>query len=349
MNRKTLIISLISLALLLSACGGGVPPHIAERFGTATPTPFMPAAAIGDLPEDKGAPVVPLTSADPEGNTAPWGNYPAPSEDSDIAIPPPMGLFEQPEGQVNILIMGSDQRPEGGGFRTDVILLLTLNRKDGSANLTSFPRDLYVYQPGRRMDRINSAQALGGFDLMALTFEYNFGVRPDYWVLINFDGFKGVIDSLGGIEVQVEKGLSDQREGYGSYSVGPGTRYMDGETALWYVRSRSTTSDFDRTRRQQEVLQAIFQRSLSLGMLPKAPELYSSYKQAVSTNIGFTDILPLLPLAAQIGNNGNMSRYAIGPDQVSHMRTSAGAAVLLPDQEAMRLVLAEALNSPPNP
>ncbi|MFQ5615056.1 MAG: LCP family protein, partial [Anaerolineales bacterium] len=75
--------------------------------------------------------------------------------------------------------MGSDQRPGEGGFRTDTILLLTLNPGQGIVNITSFPRDLYVYIPGWTMQRINTAPQHGGFELMAATFGYNLGVHPD--------------------------------------------------------------------------------------------------------------------------------------------------------------------------
>ncbi|NIR66240.1 MAG: LytR family transcriptional regulator, partial [candidate division Zixibacteria bacterium] len=72
------------------------------------------------------------------------------------------------------------------------------------------------------------------------------------------------IDSLGGIDVEAQYTLTDHRDGYGTFTVYAGTTHMDGDTALWYVRSRKTSSDFDRARRQQEVLKAIFLRLLSL-------------------------------------------------------------------------------------
>ena len=114
---------------------------------------------------------------------------------------PRVGLLPQPKGQINILLLGSDQRRGSGGFRTDVVLLVTINPADNSINITSFPRDLYVNIPGYSQNRINTAHARGGFETMANTFEYNFGVRPDYYALINFWSFVDVVNSLGGIDV----------------------------------------------------------------------------------------------------------------------------------------------------
>ena len=160
---------------------------------------------------------------------------------------------ELPEGQRKILILGSDSRGDGG-FRTDVILLLILNPQQGTASAVSFPRDLYVNIPGVGQDRINTAMVYGGFSLLAATFEANFGVRPDSYVLTNFGGFVEIVNSLGGIEVNAASSLTDkcdlpQANWDGYCTVEPGFIGMDGDTALWYVRARYTTSDFDRTRR----------------------------------------------------------------------------------------------------
>ena len=256
-----------------------------------------------------------------------------------------MGVLPQPKNQINILLMGSDQRPFDGGFRTDVLLLLTLNTDLGTASITSFPRDLYVYIPGWTMERINTAQARGGFELTSLTFEYNFGVKPDHWAMVNFDGFTNLIDSLGGIEVQVGQTLTDHRDKHGNYTVKAGPNYMDGETALWYVRSRYTSSDFDRGRRQQEVLIGIFFRLLSLNAVAKAPELFNEYKQTIQTDLTLDDIFPLLPLATQLADGDNINRYQISPSEVTPwVNPYNGAQVLLPIQSLVKQVMLQALN-----
>lgn len=336
--KHTLIAFLLVPALLLGACAPSS-PATATVAGTPTPTPFLPGGGLTQLtPLPTGESGVDLDVA--------FGEFPPPSESSDIEILPPVGKLAQPEGQINILILGSDQRPNDGGFRTDVIELLTINPQDKTVSMTSFPRDLYVYHPGWHVSRINAGMQRGGFEMLADTFAYNFGVRPDYYVLVDFNGFTRLVDTLGGIDVQVARRLTDERKGPGDFSVPAGLVHMDGETALWYVRSRGTSNDYDRGRRHQEVMTAIFQRLLSLNALVRAAELYAQYRQMVRTDIELDDILPMLSLAATIADTQAINRYAIGPDDVTSFRNSTGSAVLLPNQERIRRILMQALSSP---
>lgn len=247
--------------------------------------------------------------------------------------------------QVNILLLGSDWRPQSG-YRTDVIMLLSVNPQHNTVSVVSFPRDLYVQIPGWEMNRINTAHQVGGFKLLADTFEYNFGIRPDYYFMVNFQGFKALIDSLGGIDVNASQNLSDtcsDINNSGWCSVGPGMVHMDSATALWYVRSRYSTSDFDRTRRAQEVTQAIFNKALSLYGISRIPELYTIYSDYVETNMGLGEILPLIPMVTVVQNPENIHRYAIGPEHGYDWITESGAWVFIPDYYAIYDVLAEAL------
>ena len=197
------------------------------------------------------------------------------------------------------------------------------------------------------MQRINTAFPRGGFDSLATTFEYNFGVRPDYFVLVNFWTFVQIIDDFGGIDVQVAVPLKDQRTGYEEeYSVPAGLVHMDGETALWYVRSRYSSTDFERTRRQQEVVKAMFSRMISIDAIKRAPDLYNTYRQSINTNMSLANITPLLPLAAKLASNSQIYHYYIGRQQVTSWRTPAGAQVLLPNRDAVLEVMQKALSAP---
>jgi LCP family protein required for cell wall assembly len=256
-----------------------------------------------------------------------------------------LGLIPQPKGQVNVLLLGSDQRYGSGGFRTDTILLLTINPADNSVNITSFPRDLYVYIPNGTTNRINTAFARGGFETLASTFEYNLGVRPDYYALINFWSFTDAIDSLGGIDVNASQALSEYTS-RGWFTIPAGVNHMDGATALYYTRSRKSTSDFDRNRRQQEVVTAVIDKMMSLYTISKIPELYQAYLNSVTTNIKLKDVIPLIPVAARFTNTKKIKRYYIGRGQVSSWITPGGAAVLLPNRAAVLDVMRKALNSP---
>lgn len=248
-----------------------------------------------------------------------------------------------PKNYVRILLLGSDQRPFEGGYRTDVIILLTLKPDQGKASMVSFPRDLYVEIPSVGANRINTAMAYGGFSLLNQTLLRNFGVYADHYVMVNFWAFVQTIDSLGGINVHVAKTLTDHRDGYGQYTVPAGLVHMDGETALWYARSRYTSSDFDRNRRQQEIIRALFEKLMSLNAIERAPEIYNIYSQNVTTDLSLTDITPLLTMAPKLLDSSNIENYSIGPAYVTPWTTPGGAQVLLPNTAAIQGLLSQAM------
>lgn len=321
---------------------------VIQATPTITPTPFQPLPPTPTyLPPTPTLQPTAVQVSQPEKprRKQKATNFPSPSEYPTIPIPPPVGLLKQPEGQVNILVLGSDQPPGANLFRTDTILLVSLNPKKKTVNLVSFPRDLYVYIPGWTMQRINTAYAHGSFEAIAMTLEYNFGVRPDHYVIVNYKSFVRFINSLGGIDVKVEKPLTDNRNQRGWYTIQPGKVHMDGKDALWYVRSRYTTNDFDRNRRQQAVIRAIFESLLSIDALAKAPELYQAYAKSVTTDLRFKNVLALLPFAAQIRNKSQLHHYFIDTTLVTEWIAPGGAMVLLPNQESVLDVMRQAVNS----
>lgn len=294
---------------------------------TATPTPFVPQSGSDDPRFGASATKWPTATA--------------------TATERP--LLEVSPDIVTILLLGSDWRPESG-YRTDTIILVAINKKTGATSVVSFPRDLYVTLPGYRQERINVAQPLGGFELTQATFQYNFGFTPDYYLLTNFQGFVNIIDSLGGINVYVPWELYDDcslpiQDSTGKCSVGPGQVYMDGETALWYARSRYSTSDFDRTRRAQEIMKATFYKLMSLNAVARAPELYNSFSRNVDTNLPLDVIVNLARFAPDLATNSeNIHQYAIGSADVWAWITPQGAQVLLPNPDKIQPLLSEALN-----
>ncbi len=326
---------------------------ISQESKTATPTPFLPGPTHTPGP----TPLVTTPSFTPTASPSPTPSFtpqPRPAQSSNFPpplivplstqIPYPVTPLPQPPGQVNILLLGSDQR-NGPSFRTDTIILLTLNPNLDHASITSFPRDLYVYIPGWTMQRLNTAMGHGGFESLQMTMEYNFGVRPDHYIMVNFRGFQDVVDSLGGIDVQIGKRLTDWRDGYGWYTVYPGIMHMDGETALWYVRSRKTSSDIDRLRRAQEVSLAIGQKMLDNGLFSSAEDLYRLYHNNVQTDLGLSDILALLPVARARLEDQNIRRYALDYTTVyDWTEPYTGAMVLLPRPERIRSIMEQALN-----
>ena len=344
--------ALIGLLLLAGACStlanalavapAGIRPQLvtAGLDSTATATPFGPIAPTSTPPPPPPATATPIASPT---SINPWGDFPAPVEASAIEIHRPVPPRPVSDGTVNIMILGSDQRPYSYGNNTDVLMLLSLDSKAGTAKLLSFPRDLYVFIPGWRVDRINVAYAVGGPEAIAQTILYNFGLEVHHTVLLHFWDFTNIVDSLGGIYVEVGAGLQDECGGI-QWSYGPGRHNMDGFQALCYVRMRRNTGDFDRLRRQQEVMLGIFQRTLSLDGLSRVPDLYNQFKGLVETDIQLEDVLPLVPLGAKLAAQPDqISRYAVDSSMGSLWRVPySGASVILPNWEAIEQMLMRA-------
>ncbi len=310
---------------------------LAPADATVTPTPFQP---IPPTPENE-LPEEPILTPPPPGMT-PTPTVPVPTP---VAKPTEVPELAQLPSQFNIALLGSDKRPTDAGFRTDTIILLTLNSDQGSVNITSFPRDLYINLPGYGNGRINTAWTFGGHNMLVSTFKSNFGIRIDRYVLINFSSFKRIVDDLGGLTVNVTEPLSDYRAGYW-VNIPAGPVKMDADTVLWYARSRKTTNDLKRNQRQQEVLQAIFEKMLSLNAIRRAPEIYNLYRNDVQTDAKITDILAWLPFAAKIAESRNIKHFYLTYKQVYDWVTPEGAMVLVPNHEALMQVIKKSQNLP---
>ncbi|MFP5330982.1 MAG: LCP family protein, partial [Acidimicrobiia bacterium] len=176
---------------------------------------------------------------------------------------------------VTFLIIGSDSR-EGltdlrnfgpaGGERADVIILLQIHPDDGTAQMLSIPRDLWVEIPGHGENKINSAFAFGGAPLMVETVSRETGVDINHYVQVDFVGFQAIVDELGGVPINFPYPARDSKSGL---RVEAGTQTLDGSQALAYARSRSyqemqggswvsvDANDIGRTRRQQQLIFSI--------------------------------------------------------------------------------------------
>ena len=263
----------------------------------------------------------------------------------------PSAGYQAPSGQVNILLLGSDSRVNQGS-RTDIILLVSLFTKEKKISLISFPRDLFLEIPGFGQERINTTQALGGFPLTQATFEYNFGIHLDHFILTNFNGFQAIIDTLGGIDINAASKLTDRCDlpySHGSYcSVGPGPHHLDGALALWYVRSRYSTDGFDRGRRAQEVIEGISKKLISWNAISRAPELFNLFINSVETDLTIADVLPLIPLVSSIeSDTSQVKQFSIGLNQAKpYISPSTGAYLLMPDYNAIWQVILQAIYTP---
>ncbi|MEU8167877.1 LCP family protein [Micromonospora sp. NPDC049004] len=220
-------------------------------------------------------------------------------------------------GATNIMILGSDSRdPERtSGSRTDTIILAHLPKDRSSAQLISIPRDTWVPVPkskdgnhGGRDAKVNAAYAWGGIPLMVQTVESFTGVRVDHVAVIDFAGFKEIIDALGGIEIDSEKSFTSIHEPFRTFKQG--VQRMDGETALDYSRQRKqfADGDFARIRHQQQVIRAIIDKASSGGIITNPVKL-NDFLKATSNSVSVDRDLSLLDMATQLRGvrGGNMT------------------------------------------
>ncbi|NTV65475.1 MAG: LCP family protein [Oscillochloris sp.] len=228
---------------------------------------------------------------------------------------------------LNILLLGTDARPsDTEPTRTDAIVLVRLDRDSGRVSMLSIPRDLWVSYPSGGKGRINAAFAIGekkygpggGAALAKSTVGKLLGIKVDQFVLINFDGFKTLIDRLDGININVPEAISDPAyptDNYSTISVSfaSGPQMMDGEHALIYARTRHADNDFGRNQRQQLVLMAIFNRVRERGLLQQLTSLddyTGALRGYVQTDMTHTTMLALGGFARDVDLH-NILRYAI--------------------------------------
>ncbi len=325
------------------------PPPTITRRPTSTATATVTPTSI---PQANPTAALNITGSMREGEPTP-----------PTAIPSPVPVFELPDGTTNILLLGMDTNADGSGDgRTDTMIIVSVNRETQTASMISLPRDLYVYLPNRIMSRLNTAVTLGGVELLEQTILYNFGIPIHYYARVDFDGFKQIIDILDGVQLAVSCPLEDWRlispeldptleENWERYKLEAGIHQMDGDMALWFARSRLSTTDFDRGRRQQQLLQAILNQSVDLGLVTKAPELWGAFSNVVDTDMDIGRILQLATMAPAIRNNGVQHLYLAGKLQ-SWSVPESGASVQLPiwegegmmEETFRRLFLPPALN-----
>jgi LCP family protein required for cell wall assembly len=217
-----------------------------------------------------------------------------------------------------------------------------------------------VYIPTIGMQRINTAYqsgevydyAGGGPGLLRDTIAYNLGIRIDHTAMVEFDGFRRIVDTLGGVDVPVACGYTDwhlidpsydpyNEDNWSLFTVPSGMEHMDGDLALWYARSRLRSSDFDRGRRQQEVLRALFAQVLRTGTLGRIPQLYADFSSTIVTDLKLADLLKLALYAPKL-TEANIRGYYIRPPYVDSWTTPGGAAVLLPQDPALTQLMTEA-------
>lgn len=280
-------------------------------------------------------------------------------------------LQQDSNGDTNILVIGVGGGEHDGPFLTDTLMLVNMKHDDPAVGMLSIPRDLYVSVPGIGGTKINGVYTLamnqagrspsttevGDVEVLPSTHEEGTnalknvvervtGTEIQYVVRVDFQGFIDMVDLVGGIDVEVpttfiDREYPDGNFGYTTFFLREGMQKLDGETALKYARSRHSTSDFDRARRQQIIIKALLEKLTSQEVLTNPDQirrLYMSVSNNVTTNLSMREILRLAAYANKLPRE-NIASVVLSDDPSMpggllynpERAAFGGAAVLLPN------------------
>lgn len=313
-----------------------------------------PAPPVDSLPPSSGAP-----------RTEDWSHIPLEAPE---ALPEVAGRGDRPaglDGVSFVLLLGADNRSAKVTGRTDTMMLVAFRERDGAVAAFSVPRDLWIELPdvgtlhedGRDHARISSVMRVGevrvargqGMALLRETLRLNLGVEVDRYALIDMQGFVAVVDTLGGVEVEVACPIMDcfwldgPDQPCTMMDVPAGAVTMDGATALAFSRSRHGTGDRDRTRRQQAVMLA-FARTLKArarrGGVRAMVRTWTAVEPHLETDLSVEDALYYASFAADL-DPAEVGGFAIRHPMTRRHVTEDGKHVMLLDRAAFDAALGE--------
>jgi len=332
-DRKTQII--VSVLVVLGLVGGIALGNFSSNF--------VAGMTIVNLP---GVPVLPEGTLDP--NATPGAENPLPT----ATLQP---LLETPEpwdgkSRVNILIMGLDARDlDDKAPRTDTMILFTLDPVNLTAGMISIPRDLWVKIPGSDYNKINTAYSIGesyklpggGPALAVKTVEDLLGVPIQYYAQIDFEAFIKFVDHIEGVKITVDSPIRlDILGTQTTVPLEPGTYTLPGELALAYVRMRNTEGgDFDRAKRQQQVILAIRDRILDFNMMPtliaNANTIYADLSSGIKTNLTLEQVIQLAQKIFEVPRD-QIKTAVIDGKYVNFGKSPEGLDILRPIPDKIR-------------
>jgi anionic cell wall polymer biosynthesis LytR-Cps2A-Psr (LCP) family protein/uncharacterized protein YraI len=299
------------------------------------------------------------------------------------AVSRPAAVVKLPAGTINIALLGVDKRPSKNFNNTDVIVIASINPDIPSVTLLSIPRDWPAYIPGVGTQKINTAFGIGGIDLFRKTLLHNFGLRIDYYAMVNFEGLVKAVDTLGGVEAiatcrlyhvfpkdpyymgnthSVTQEYTDTFTGE-VWKVGQrvptqtidipkaGVYTLNGLQALAFVRARYGVpgGDVDRGRREQRIVRALFSKAKQINAIPKFPELLSQFQEYVKTDIPIDKLLYFMSIADRFDDMMIRSRFLdAGGANGAVLDTDSSTAKGSTWEATIQQMLNVALNQRPN-
>lgn len=284
-----LLALLILAVLVLVSCGQPTPtPSL-----TAAPT-VTPSATAFQSPTASPTVMRTLRSAYPTARMTPL----RPTQ-------PPLTGIQQPEEVRSLLLIGTDSISPFPG-RSDLIMLAFYHPRLGRASFLSIPPDTFLNIPGYTMQRLNTAYAVGGVDMVSDALEYNFGVRPDDYAVVHLDDFVYFIDDVGGLEVTVVEKMPSICS-----DIQPGRQLLNGDQVMCYLRYRDRTKELNRNLRQQEVMRLVLQRMIHGGTMSRLPELYKTYSNSIETSLTLPDLVGFIPFMLRLGDANHVGYFQV--------------------------------------
>lgn len=335
-------------------------------FNPMVAIPFPPSVPESPPPPDEGAQsdaTPPDAVAPADGIVAEATTLSAESPDTESSVPRVESVadVEVPANLINIVLLGTDRRPDWGDWRTDTIIVVSVNPVAQSVGMLSIPRDLWIEIPGFGVGRINTVDFIGewkdaeggGPGLLKRTIEHNIGIPIDRFARVDLEGFVKIVDALGGVTVAVncpvhdafiDEPLTGEQE-LGLIELDAGVHHLDGLTALRYARSRRNAVDFDRAERQQDLLRSLAEQNLNWDLLPKLPQLWNALHDAVETDLTLPELIHLASIGMQVQQDRIKSRV-IDWNTTQNWVTASGGQVLLPNPETLPQAVQEFLYPP---
>ena len=248
----------------------------------------------------------------------------------------------------SVLLVGTDERPGDTSSRADTMIVATFNKTNKQVSLLSIPRDSLVMIPSVGYeDKINHSYAFGGIDSTIETVEKLLDIPIDYYGSINFNGVVAIVDAVGGIEVDVKLPIDtlNSSDKKGGVKLEPGLQRLNGEEALAYARMRyeDPEGDIGRTKRQQQVVQAIIDQSTSFGSITKLNKLMDATGDNFTTNMSLTEAFQLQPFVKSLdtvnridlkGTDAKINGayyYQLDPGSLTDAKTMLKEQLNLPD------------------
>ncbi len=275
-----------------------------------------------------------------------------------FSVPQMDPMPEEEKNRLDILVLGmrglDDPDGDQGGLLTDTILLFSYDKETKKSSIISIPRDLYMKIDDNKVDKANVVYEYAiskrqAFAMTKRSFSSLTSVYIDNVIVFDFEAFKKIIDTLGGIDVYLDRPFDEANQWGYEFHLPAGDNHLDGETALYYARSRYSTSDFDRSRRQQQIIMALKDKIIASDLSSdpiKIIALLNSMKSDIKTDLNIWDAKTLFNLYQQL-KIASPKEYVISTNNLLYQTYIDSIYVLMPKNESyseMKKLFADILN-----